>query len=40
MEDVIKVEGLSKSYDNHKVVDDLTFSVKRGTVFGLCIFRS
>lgn len=35
MEDVIKVNSLSKSYGNLKAVDDFTFSVKRGTVFGL-----
>ncbi len=35
MEDVIKVEHLSKSYGNLKAVDDLSFSVKRGTVYGL-----
>ena len=35
MEDVIKVKNLSKSYGNLKAVDDFTFSVKRGTVFGL-----
>lgn len=35
MEDVIKVKNLSKSYGNLKAVDDFTFLVKRGTVFGL-----
>ncbi len=35
MEDVIKVEHLSKSYGNLKAVDDFSFSVKGGTVFGL-----
>lgn len=35
MYDVIKVKSLSKSYGNLKAVDDFTFSVKRGTVFGL-----
>ncbi|ODM26265.1 ABC transporter ATP-binding protein [Acetivibrio mesophilus] len=35
MEDVIKVEHLSKSYGNLKAVDDFSFSVKRGKVFGL-----
>lgn len=35
MEDVIKVKHLSKSYGNLKAVDDLSFSVKCGTVFGL-----
>jgi ABC-2 type transport system ATP-binding protein len=35
MEDVIKVKHLSKSYGNQKAVDNFSFSVKRGTVFGL-----
>lgn len=35
MEEVIKVKKLSKSYGNLKAVDDFSFSVKRGTVFGL-----
>lgn len=35
MEDVIKVEHLSKSYGNLKAVDDFSFTVKAGTVFGL-----
>ncbi len=35
MEDVIIVEHLSKSYGDLKVVDDLSFSVRKGTVFGL-----
>lgn len=35
MEDVIRVKNLTKSYCNQKAVDDLTFSVKRGMVFGL-----
>ncbi len=35
MEEVIKVEHLSKSYGNLKAVDDFSFSVKRGKVFGL-----
>lgn len=35
MEDVIRVKSLSKSYGNLKAIDDFTFSVKRGTVFGL-----
>lgn len=35
MEDVIKVKNLSKSYGSLKAVDDFTFLVKRGTVFGL-----
>lgn len=35
MEDIIVAEHLSKSYGDLKAVDDFTFSVKRGTVFGL-----
>lgn len=35
MEDVIKVEHLSKAYVSLQAVDDLSFSVKRGKVFGL-----
>ena len=35
MEDVIIVKHLSKSYGNLKAVDDLSFTVGRGTVFGL-----
>lgn len=35
IENVIKVEHLSKSYGKLKAVDDLSFSVKRGGVFGL-----
>ncbi len=35
MKDVIKVEHLSKSYGSLKAVEDFSFSVKGGTVFGL-----
>ncbi|ODU55697.1 MAG: ABC transporter [Clostridium sp. SCN 57-10] len=35
MEDIIKVEHLSKSYGTLKAVNDFSFSVKPGTVFGL-----
>lgn len=35
MEDIIIVEHLSKSYGHLKAVDDLSFSVKKGTIFGL-----
>lgn len=35
MEDVIKVEHLSKAYGDLKAVEDFSFSVKSGTVFGL-----
>lgn len=32
---VIRVRNLTKSFGGHKVVDDLSFSVKRGEVFAL-----
>lgn len=35
MNDVIRVENLSKSYGELTVVDNLSLSVKKGTVFGL-----
>jgi len=35
MDDVIRVENLSKSYREVKAVDNLSFSVRKGTVFGL-----
>ncbi len=35
MQTAIKVEQMSKSYDNLLVVDKISLSVKRGTVFGL-----
>lgn len=35
MDDVIKVEHLSKAYDSLIAVNDLSFTVKQGTVFGL-----
>lgn len=35
MEHVIMVENLSKSYGNLKAIDNLSFAIKRGTVFGL-----
>ncbi|GAA0180458.1 ABC transporter ATP-binding protein [Clostridium sediminicola] len=35
MDDIIKVENLSKTYGELKAVNNLSFSVKRGTVFGL-----
>lgn len=35
MDDIIKIEHLSKSYGSLKAVDDFSFSVKKGTVFGL-----
>ena len=35
MQEIIKVEQLSKSYGNLLAVDNISLSVKRGTVFGL-----
>ena len=35
MEKTIKVQHLSKSYSGKKVVDDISFTVGRGEVFGL-----
>ena len=35
MEEMLMVKQLSKSYGGRKVVDDLTFSVEKGTVLGL-----
>ena len=35
MQEVIKVEHLSKSYGEMLAVDNVSLSVKRGTVFGL-----
>ena len=35
MQTVIKVEQLSKSYDNRPAVDKISLSIKRGTVYGL-----
>ncbi len=35
MEQCIEVNGISKKYGNRFVVNDLHFSVKKGTVFGL-----
>ncbi|WP_440951998.1 ABC transporter ATP-binding protein [Methanococcoides sp. FTZ1] len=32
---VITVEGLSKQYDGFKAVDDVSFEIKRGEIFGL-----
>lgn len=34
-EDIILIEHLAKSYGNLKAVDDISLSVKKGTVFGL-----
>ncbi len=35
MEEMLMVKQLSKSYGERKVVDNLTFSVEKGTVLGL-----
>lgn len=35
MEDAIRAEHLTKSYGNLKALNDLSFAVKRGKVFGL-----
>ncbi|MDB8553782.1 ABC transporter ATP-binding protein [Turicibacter sanguinis] len=35
MNEVIIIEHMSKSYDNYLVIDNLSLSVKSGTVFGL-----
>lgn len=35
METAIKVEGLSKCYGNQRAIDNISLSVKCGTVFGL-----
>ncbi len=33
-EQVLKVEGLTKTFGSRKVVDDVSFDVKRGEIFG------
>ncbi|MGM9568284.1 MAG: ABC transporter ATP-binding protein [Clostridia bacterium] len=35
MNEVLEIEHLTKSYDGKTVLDDLSISVKKGTVFGL-----
>ena len=35
MEELIKVTGLTKSYENSPAVSDLSFSVKKGEIVGL-----
>lgn len=35
MEETIQISGLSKSYDGRKVIENLSFSVTAGEVFGL-----
>ena len=34
MESVIKVEGLKKQFGDVKAVDDISFQVERGELFG------
>jgi ABC-type multidrug transport system ATPase subunit len=35
MNELVKVEGLTKRFKNRRVLDDVTFSVRRGEVLGL-----
>jgi len=35
MTDALVVKGLSKSYGDHRAVDDVSFSVKEGEIYGL-----
>lgn len=35
MSDIVSVKGLVKVYDNHRVVDGISFSVKKGEIFGI-----
>lgn len=35
MEETIQIKGLSKSYDGRKVLENLSFSVAAGEVYGL-----
>lgn len=32
---IVEVEGLTKKYDDKKVVDNISFSVKKGEIFGI-----
>lgn len=34
-ETIVKVEGLTKKYDNKAVVDNLSFEIKEGEILGL-----
>ena len=34
-ETIVKVEGLTKKYDTKAVVDNLSFEIKEGEIFGL-----
>ncbi|MEK6818564.1 MAG: ATP-binding cassette domain-containing protein, partial [Nanoarchaeota archaeon] len=33
--DILRVEGLTKSFNKKEVLSDLSFSVKKGEIFGL-----
>lgn len=35
MEDLLAIQNLKKYYDGHKAVDDISFSLSGGTIFGL-----
>src|SRR5258705_11198801 len=35
MNELVRVEGLTKRFKNRRVLDDVTFSVRRGEVLGL-----
>jgi ABC-2 type transport system ATP-binding protein len=35
MSNIVEVKGLSKSYDSNQVVKEISFSVKRGEIFGI-----
>ncbi|HBI03661.1 MAG TPA: ABC transporter ATP-binding protein, partial [Paenibacillaceae bacterium] len=35
MEEILKVENLVKVYGEHRVVDEISFQVYKGEIFGL-----
>ena len=35
LNNIIEIEGLHKSYPNHKALDDINLSIEEGKVFGL-----
>ena len=35
--DILQIQNVSKSYTNHKALDDVSLSVPRGTVYGLLV---
>lgn len=35
MEQILKINGLKKNFSGHKAVDDISFSINQGSVFGL-----